>query len=490
MRKIRQHRPVRLWLVIIGLGAAVAPAPAQWPADVLQSDGDAGSLGRGWSATHPGSFDTRGFGLADGPVTGAFDCISLPDGRAAIACEQWTALDARRARLQIVTRVLGERGWAPLASPLDLEPEPIAIEPSMRRTWRRAPLLLGPHRRVQTLTLTALPTGTLQLTILHASRDNHRHIQAWQLGPERTWALVLDAVVQLEPGSQRESALEVAADGTVYLLSRVILLQPGGPAQFRLSLHRAANGKLVRLPFDPPAEQLAHFRPREHARLLVDGPFPVLAWAGIRGGRPAPSGFNAVQYWRWQADRQTWSLLWAEPAEQEQADRYGLPAAQRPDGLPVWVWNRPLPPEQGSFAYEPCFVETGPEGPLEQPLPPLRPGTRTDLWGRAARVHYLGHTPVLVSPVVSRVVRRGVPVPDQHRLHAVAWARVDEAWLLLGGVAYTRRFHGGHDGITAARAAVDPRGNAVLVWGNALPIHGPFCLFAARWTGGWPTAPH
>ena len=503
-----------------------------------------GTLAVPWRATNPDSFDCNGFGITDGPVPTCGAGV-LADGRAAIAFEQWVkvgdggAMGSEGVEPRLFVRAWNGKGWTPVGQGISLSPtgKPLSfsgaelrwpVDPtagkalpywhgSCRVLWGRREFWFGGFFTATDLRIGAVDDGNRdqgqagrvdQLTMLWGANPNDRSehamgLRMWRMKAGRwvetkTVPMKHDATGEKTTGDiktrtfQETFMMDVDPAGHVYLCTA-----RGITKETTNTVTRAYPVKIVRYAGagdEPPAlwaldplalegspfvsSQKGYGEPYGYMVLWTRGAFPLL---GIQY-----RGIREKQVWRyWKLAANKWTLLW-NGNDQDSASEFGRPVGQRPDGYPVW-WFRKGGQPNNDFSGHPYYAEwqAGTEAGggkfVEEKLPSFAPGSFSDVYPGQTVTWHNGQ-PLLAVTGVSRYLADATRT--RQRLHAALWMRRAGQWVNAIGAApaFTRQFHGGHDGILFAQAVVSAPSEAILLWKNDLPIHGPSGTYAATIT--------
>jgi hypothetical protein len=469
-----------VWALLLVMGTAAQPALAQWEIDHWPSNGPPGTVTAPWKPTNPDSTNPLKLGIADAPVK-AFTATTLPDGRAAAVFE-WIRADGGKPQIFLHVRTLGDKGWADAVPPLKL-----GDSEAIPRNWKDVKFLMG-SVVLSELEARTLPDGRLRIVgveLLGERKGNDRVVRIWDIKDDKwtgkgTWKL---AVPGDRAGQEDDSRIRIGPAGEVYWSGlRTCWRKPDADTP---KDHEA----IMKSPTHPHSGELrcetlvVRRYDMETGKVLVmdyealPSPFhgvvavsSTVFWhqagapiAGIRelqaNALPAQKFGTTLLQWRdgkWQPLKVTEEL--------------GLPAGQRPDGLPVWVI-----PGTGST--------DGSHGP-----PTMAQFVDLDAQGKARRealpekymptmfVRYVDERPFV--SVLGHYYRGGKLAGIQVGL---AMRGKDGKWAWVGSGAmppYWRPFHGGHDWILMQRWAVGTD-RILRLWQGAMPIHGPLTVSGA-----------
>jgi hypothetical protein len=481
-----------------------------------------GTLATPWRATNAYSFDTNGFGIADGPVESCGAGV-LADGRAAIAFEHWVQV-AEGIEPRLSVRTWDGRGWAQVGQDISLSStgKPYSFSGSEFNFWPTDPRSHQQVRywngscRVQFGALEFWYAGWFyavdvrigavhnsigndgvagqvdQLTLLRWTSEFRKEVclVIWRLQAGH-WvekcAAETPPYVQ-EPYSadstirmRKNTTIDVDKAGNVYLcVARQIVVDKADTCT------RTYPVEIVRYPGDGQ-EKLVTWalntqeynrlgEPTGRVVLFVHGAFPLLGIEYTMGHGKRVWGYLKLV-------ENTWTPLW-RGKDAFDAAQFDMPMGQAPDGYPVWLYTKKALNDsiwgQAYFAEWRSLANGGQF--IEERLPMFQSGSFTDVWPNSGKsiIWYHGQ-PMLAVAGVSRYGNDETSINKQ-RLHVALWTRCDGRWINVGATtrpAYTRPFHCGHDGISGACAVVSAKSEALLLWFNNLPVEGPAGTYAA-----------
>lgn len=461
------------------------PVQAQWSRDHSVSRGPAGMPAKPWRQSNPRSFDPKTFGLTNGPVGDAFGALVLPDGRCAAVFEQ-TILDARGNFINyLFVRTCHDGKWVDVVAARELRNDgPADGKSKFVRRWGSLVFPMG-YMQYEKMAWTARPDGTVKLLMGWSAKStppDHRRLDLLRF-KDGKW--LPDQTLRLEvPGS---------GSGNVH--------------GYQLSFDDKGHPVYVELRNDPPPGGRVRYRPRVVIRRwqqdawqdmdylapdLEEGQVPtsvsrvVMDPAGtfdllVVGRQKVLSRgadrrvVTAGEYFKREGDR--WLRL-LEPPMEEKVKEFGLPIGRGPDGMPVWLHTRTEGP--GELAQQMTVVTLEGGDLVFRPLPRISPRVVQGFY--TGKVH-LGRS-AAGNDILTLVGTYRLPGRREGRAHLyVGVYRFNgKQWTDLAQgpwPAYRRPFHGGHDGISSAVAAVGKQ-QALLLWSNPIPIHGPDALFALR----------
>ncbi len=438
-----------------------------------------------WQQSNPRSFDPKTFGLTNAPVGDAHAAVVLPDGRCAAVFEQ-TIPDARGNFVNyLLVRTCRGGKWVDVVAPRELRNDgPADGKSKFIRRWGSLVFPMG-YMQYEKMAWTAGSDGTVKLLMgwsAESTPRGHRRLDLLSFKKDR-W--------------QADQTLRLEVPGTVT-----------GPVQgYQLSFDEKGRAVYVELRNDPPPRGQVRYRPRvvirrwekdtwqeldylapegesgriptRVSKVVVDpaGPFEmlVLGRQEVLGRGADRSIVTAGEYFKREGGR--WQSL-LKPQMQEKVKAYGLPIGRGANGMPVWIYNRSDGPGELSRQITVVTLEDG--DLTYRPLPRISP--------RVVQNFYTGKVQLSRSfdgrDVLALVGTYRLPGRREGQAHLyVGVYRFDgRQWTDLAQgpwPVYRRPFHGGHDGISSASAAVGKH-QALLLWYNPIPIHGPDALFALR----------
>lgn len=468
-------------LLLVFVGATGEPAVAQWEVDHWPSNGPPGTLTAPWKATNPDSTNPLKLGIADAPVN-AFTAATLPDGRAAAVFE-WIRAEGGKPRIFLHVRTLGERGWADAVPPLKL-----GDSEAVTRNWKEVKFLMGSVIFSQ-LEARALTDGRLRIVgveLRGERKGDERVVRVWDVKDGKwddgaTWTLTLPGD---RPGNIAED-VTIGPGGEVYWSGlrtcwrepnadtpkdhAAIMKSPAHPHSGKLRFeslivrrYEPATGKAVIMDYEAAPSPIHGTAAVSTAGFWHAENLPIASVFGLPPGETPKREFvSTVLQWR----DGRWQPL-AVPSD------LGLPAGQRPDGMPVWVTKPQSISTDGSYRPATMKFTPGQFVELDDQLKPRRqalPENYAFTMFEAPWVRYVDGQP-LVS--VMGHYRAG---KDTAFLVGLAARDNNGKWMWLGSRTvppYWRPAHGGHDGIGKQRWAVGTD-QVLLLWQSSMPIHGP-----------------
>ena len=476
-----------LCVLLLAVGITARPTLGQWEPDHWPSSGPPGVVTSPWRPTNADSTHPLKLGIADAPVN-AFTATTLPDGRVAAAFESIRVKDGK-PRIFLHVRALGDKGWVDAMPPLKLR-DSQAIE----RRWKDVKFLMG-KVLLSRLEARALPDGRLRIVgveLWGERKGNDRVMRIWDIRDDKwtrdaTWRL---AVPGDSPNNISEE-LQIGPSGEVYWSGlrtcwrkpdadtpkdhAALMSSPRHPHSGELRCETLVvrrydpeTGEVLVMDYEASPSAVHGVPALSSGTFLHEEGLPLIGIVGLPVGEKA-TGKSVTSAFQWRAGQ--WQSL---PVPED----LGLPAGQRPDGMPVWVIKPETRSTDGSYRpatmkFTPAqFVELDAAGEVRRET---LPADYTRAFFEAPWVRYVDGRP-LVSMLGHYRAGKGAAF-----LVGLATRGNDGKWTWLGSRTtppYWRPAHGGHDGITKQRWAVG-KDQVLLLWQGAMPIHGPLTVSGA-----------